>query len=299
MIVAVTGATGFLGRYIVRHLAEAGHSCRCWSRPRSDRGGYDDIEDRITWVDGDLSDESSMRELVAGADAVVHAALDRPGRGFRGAEGEVPAFVERNVVGSLRLIEAARAAGAGRFIFISTCAVHEEILEDRKLDEAHPLWPTSHYGAHKAAIEKFIHSYGLGEAYDICAIRPTGIYGVARPLDQSKWYEIVRNVKAGQPVASAKGGKEVHAADVARAVLVLLTAEGVAGQAYNCYDLYVAEQDVARIAKDITGSNSDIAALNKGPVHQIDTRKIRSLGVEFGGKVQLEATVGEMLEWMD
>ena len=57
-------------------------------------------------------------------------------------------------MGTLRLIESARAAGVGRFVFISTCAVHEKILDDRPLDEAHPLWAMSHYGAHKAAIEK-------------------------------------------------------------------------------------------------------------------------------------------------
>lgn len=298
MNVAITGGTGFLGRYIVRHLADAGHSCRCWSRPNSDRGGFEGLENRITWIDGDLSDESSMRALVEGANAVVHAALDRPGAGFRGGEGKIPTFVERNVVGTLRLIESARAASVGRFVFISTCAVHEEILDDRKLDEAHPLWPMSHYGAHKAAIEKFVHSYGLGEGYDICALRPTGIYGAARPIDRSKWYEIVRAVKAGQPITSVKGGKEVHATDVAKAVSILLTADGIAGQAYNCFDMYIAQQDVARIAKEITNSDSDITALNKGPVHQIDTSKLRKLGMTFGGKVQLEATIGEMLELM-
>ncbi len=152
MKIAVTGATGFLGRYIVRHLVRAGHSCRCWYRPQSDRGGFDGLDTNLEWLPGDLSDTSSMDVLVSGVDAVVHAALYRPGAGFRGAEGNLPTFVERNVLGSVRLIEAARAGRVPRFIFISTCAVHEVILDDRKLDEAHPLWATSHYGAHKAAI---------------------------------------------------------------------------------------------------------------------------------------------------
>lgn len=296
MRVAVTGATGFLGRYIVHHLAGAGHTCRCWYRPVSDRGGFAGLEDRLQWAPGDLSDARSMRELVRGADAVVHAALDRPGTGFRGAEGDLPTFVERNVLGTIRLIEAARGAGAGRFIFISTCAVHEVILDDRNLDEAHPLWPTSHYGAHKAAIEKFIHSCGLGEGYDICSLRPTGIYGLARPVTESRWYELVQAVKRGETIASSRGGKEVHAADVAKAVAVLLTAEGIAGQAYNCYDMYVAEQNVAMIAREFTGSSSVVEAVNKSPKHQIDTSKLRALGMEFGGTALLEKTIREMLD---
>lgn len=296
MNIAVTGATGFLGRYIVRHLADEGHAFRCWFRPESDRGGFEECERKVEWIRGDLSDAASMHELTRDCNAVVHAALDRPGRGFRGAEGDVAAFIERNVVGTVRLIEAARRNHVRRFVFISTCAVHEVILADRKLDEAHPLWATSHYGAHKAAIEKFVHSYGLGEGYEICALRPTGIYGLARPANRSKWYDLVHAVKRGEHIESTRGGKEVHAADVARAVGLLLAADGIAGQAYNCYDMYISDQTVAEIARRLTGSASRIANLNKGPKHQIDTSKLRALGMTFGGEALLEKTIGELLE---
>lgn len=295
MRLAVTGATGFLGRYIVRHLSDTGHECRCWYRARSDRGGFENLPRPIEWVEGDLGDVKSMGQLVHGLDAVVHAALYRPGAGFRGAEGDLAKFVERNVLGTIRLIEEARKAGVGRFIFISTCAVHERILDDRKLDEAHPLWPSSHYGAHKAAIEKFIHSFGFGHGYDICALRPTGIYGLARPTSRSKWYDLVHAVARGESVSSDHGGKEVHASDVAKAVGILLTADGIAGQAYNCYDRYIADREVAAIAKEITGSKSTIAASNKGPKNQIDTTKIRALGMSFGGRPLLEQTIRELL----
>jgi nucleoside-diphosphate-sugar epimerase len=296
MRIAVTGATGFLGRYIVNHLLADGHSCRCWYRPTSDRGGFIDADDRLQWIEGHLGDEQATDALVAGADAVVHAALDRPGSGFRGSEGDIVDFVEANVVGSIRLIQAAMDATADRFVYISTCAVHEVILDDRPLDEAHPLWATSHYGAHKAAVEKFVHSFGLGHSYNVCALRPTGIYGLARPVQNSRWYKIVRDVADGKPIASARGGKEVHAADVAKAVALLLTADGTAGQAYNCYDMYIAEQEVAAIAKKITGSDSPIENLNKGPKNQIDTTKLRNLGMTFGGQPLLEQTIKQILD---
>jgi nucleoside-diphosphate-sugar epimerase len=295
MIIAVTGATGFLGRYIVRHLVQSGHRCRCWRRPESDIGGFEGCEISLEWVPGDLADDRSMTPLVCGADAIVHAALYRPGSGWRGAEGDLPTFVERNVLGTIRLIEASRKAGVRRFVFISTCAVHDVVLGDRRLDEAHPLWPTSHYGAHKAAIEKFIHSYGLGEGHEICSLRPTGIYGVTRPIHRSKWYGLVQAVKRGEPIASSKGGKEVHASDVAKAVGILLSASGVTGQAYNCYDMYIADQDAAAVAKTLTGSSSRIELLNTGPQHQIDTSKLRTLGMTFGGGALLEQTVRELV----
>ena len=295
MHIGITGATGFLGRYLVAHLAGRGHHCRCWYRPASDRGGFAVSEGALTWMPGALGDAAAARALVEGCDAVVHAALDRPGAGFRGAEGDVAAFVERNVVGTLRLIAAARAAGVGRFVFISTCAVHEVILDDRPLDEAHPLWPTSHYGAHKAAIEAFVHSYGLGDGYPICALRPTGIYGLAHPPGQSKWFDLVAAVARGEDVEGRGGGKEVHAADVARAVEVLLTADEVAGQSYNCYDRYVSRFEVTTLARDLAGTRGAIRGAPSAPKHQIDTSKLRALGVQFGGRELLEQTVRELL----
>jgi nucleoside-diphosphate-sugar epimerase len=300
MRIAITGATGFLGRFLVRHLAQAGYHLRCWYRPSSDRSGFEEHADGVTWLEGALADDEAVAQLVRGADAVVHAAVQwegprTRGRGHHGA-GEV--FFGTNLPGSLQLFQAAYAAGVPRFIFLSTCAVHEVILDDRPLDETHPLWPTSHYGAHKAALEAFVHSFGLGQGWPICALRPTGIYGLAHPAKASRWFDLVGQILRGEPIESARGGKEVHAADVARAVELLLRVEPqrMAGQSFNCYDQYIAEELVARIAQELTGSQSVIASRNRGPKHQIDTSKIRALGMTFGGEARLRETIRELVE---
>ena len=298
MRIALTGATGFLGRYIAATLANRGHELRCWYRPGSDRSGFERVAGRLEWLAGELGNETASKTLVADCDAVVHAALYRPGAGFRGAEGDVVEFVEKNVVGTIKLIEAARAAGANRFVFISTCAVHEKILDDRPLDETHPLWPTSHYGAHKAAIEKFIHSYGFGTGFPICALRPTGIYGVAHPVHDSKCFELIKRVVRGESVLCHHGGKEVHASDVAKAVALLLSvpAAKITGEAFNCYDLYVSELDVATLARELAGSRAQINGNQPVPRHQISTDKLRGLGMDFGGKDLLRETVGQLVD---
>jgi len=296
MQIAVTGGPGFIGHYILRQLASAGHSLRCWYRPTSNRSGLEDVA--IDWLPGELNDEGAAKSLVAGCDAVMHAALYRPGMGFRGAEGDVIEFVERNVVGTLQLIEMARKAGANRFVFFSTCAVNERILDDRPLDESHPTRATSHYGAHKAAIEQFVHSYGLGTGYAICALRPTGVYGLAHRPPDSKWFDLVKAVVKGEAVTCQRGGKEVHAADVAKAALLLLNApaSSIAGEAFNCYDRYVSEWDVAHLAKQMSGSKSDIGGQQTSPKNQIVTEKLRSLGMTFGGQQLLEVTVRQLVE---
>lgn len=295
MQIGITGATGFLGRYIVRRLAAQDHRLRCWHRSNSNRDGLADAEARIEWIPGELAEPDAAAQLVEGCDAVVHSGLWRVGREFRGGEGDVLRFVEVNVLGTLRLIEAARQAGVGRFVFISTCAVHEIILDDHPLDERHPVWPTSHYGAHKAAIEKFIHSYGFGQQYPICALRPTGIYGAAFPADDSKWFGLVQRIVRDEPVECRGGGKEVHAVDVARAVELLLSADGIHGQAYNCYDLYVSQYDVASYVKVKTGSRSTISGAPTCPKHQIVVDKLRALGMQFGGRPLLEQTLDQLI----
>jgi nucleoside-diphosphate-sugar epimerase len=300
MNIAITGATGFLGRYIVWQLAGSSHHLRCWYRPASDRTGYEQVAKAIEWLPGDLGDQEAAVALVRGADALVHAAVQWQGPRSRGSRSHGPAdvFFGINLTGSLQLFQAAFEAGVPRCIFISTCAVHEVILGDRPLDETHPLWPKTHYGAHKAALEAVVHSFGFGQGWPICALRPTGIYGLAHPPSASRWYDLVGQVMRGEPIASERGGKEVHAADVARAVELLLNADAkaITGQSYNCYDRYIAEQDVARIAQELTGSKSEIAELNRGPENQIDTRKIRALGMTFGGEPLLRSTVRELVE---
>ena len=296
MKVAVTGGTGFVGRELLHRLTAAGHALRAWHRAGSDRSGLPTEGSGIEWVEGQLGVVDDAAALVEGCEAVIHAGLWRPGKGFRGAEGDLVEFTRVNLLGTLQLIEAARAASVGRFIFVSTCAVHEVILEDRLLDEAHPLWPLTHYGAHKAAVEKFVHSYGLGEGYPICSLRPTGIYGLTQDVRQSKWYSLVKRIAAGESVDCQRGGKEVHVSDVAGALELLLTAPDIAGQAYSCYDMYISEYEVAQTARSLAGSNSVITGQASTPRHQIDTSKIRALGMTFGGPALLEKTVGQLLE---
>ena len=295
MKIAITGATGFIGRYIVRKLNAKGQDCRCWYR--SESRCFDSATDGTTidWIPGELGSTAACEDLLKGCDAVVHSGLHRAGDKFQGGEGNVEEFVQKNVLGSIQLIEAARAAKVSKFVFISTCAVHDKILNDRPLDESHPLWMTTHYGAHKAAVEQFVHSYGFGIGFPIVALRPTGVYGLHHKPERSKWYDIVQNIAAGNDVDCSRGGKEVHAADVAEATDILLHSHGNAGEVYSCYDRYISEHEVATIAKQITGSSATINGNVPAPKNQIVSDKIRGLGMQFGGGDLLTSTVQDIV----
>ena len=296
MKVAITGATGFIGRYIVKKMHAVGNECRCWYRQESRCFESDSSDSVLEWVPGQLGNADACDELLDGCDVVVHSGLHRTGRAFRGSEGDVADFVQRNVVGSIQLIEAARRKGVRKFVYISTCAVHEKILDDRPLDESHPLWMTTHYGAHKAAVEQFVHSYGFGMGFPIVALRPTGVYGLHHDPPQSKWFDLVRSVVRGEQVECRGGGKEVHAADVAEAVDLLLHKEDIAGEVYSCYDQYVSRYDVAQMAKEISRSDAEIIGEQTRPKHQIVSDKIKGLGMSFGGDEILRKTIHQLAD---
>lgn len=94
--VAVTGATGFIGKYIIDNLLARGFHVRALTRTARAH-----VNDNLIWVRGSLEDTHSLSELVAGASVVVHCAGQ-----VRGHKEEI--FTRCNVDGSLRLMQAAK-----------------------------------------------------------------------------------------------------------------------------------------------------------------------------------------------
>ena len=294
MLIAVTGAAGYVGRFVVAELQGGRHRVRAWARPGTDRGGF---AGPVEWVEGDLGRPESFAPLLAGTDALVHAAYAHlPGR-YRGGDGDdLDGYLSVNLGGSLRLLDAARQTGVQRCVFLSSRAVYGRRIESRVLDEDHPVLPDSNYGAYKAAVEAFVASFAA-DGWDVCALRPTGVYGLTHPVERSKWFELVRTAIDGEAWPRARGSTEVHGADVASAVALLLEADGVAGRAFNCSDLYVTDRAVAEIVQGLTGSDGplpDAPALP--PANVMDCGALQALGSRFGGRALLERTVAELVE---
>src|ERR1700712_1025292 len=100
MLVALTGASGFVGSQTAQSLHHAGHTVRALVRPTSRR---DHIEPYVNeWYVGEQHDPQTQAGLVAGVDAVIHAALD-----WNAVETSDALNFQRNVLGSLNLLEAA------------------------------------------------------------------------------------------------------------------------------------------------------------------------------------------------
>lgn len=289
MRVAVTGATGYVGRFVVRELLDHGHTVVAWRRPGSDVAG---VAGPVDWVDGGLDDEASANALVAGAEALVHAAFQHePGR-YRGGEGSDPeAFLRVNLHGSLNLLEAARRAGVARLVFVSSRAVYGRRLPERALDEHHPLLPTTHYGAYKAAVEAVVRGFGQAHGLAWTSVRPTGVFGVTHPAARSKWADLVRDCAAGR-VLPARGGTEIWGPDLARAVRLLLVAPdaAVAGEAFNAADVYVTNRALARHL------GGPLPPPSPGPEGLMVTSKLQALGWRPTGWRAVAQTLDALVE---
>ena len=153
--VAVTGATGFIGKYIIDNLLARGFHVRALTRTARAH-----VNDNLTWVRGSLEDTHSLSELVAGASAGVHCAGQ-----VRGHKEEI--FTRCNVDGSLRLMQAAKESGfCQRFLFISSLAARHPEL--------------SWYANSKHVAEQRLTA--MADEITLGVFRPTAVYG---PGDKS------------------------------------------------------------------------------------------------------------------
>jgi nucleoside-diphosphate-sugar epimerase len=293
-IVAVTGATGIIGRFVVAELQQRGVAVRALVRPQSNRGGF---AAPLSWVSGDLRDRAALAQLVDGADAVVHLAYEHvPGK-YRGGEGaDLDGWLAANLDGSLQLVRAAAMHGVERFVFLSSRAVFSRREPGRELDEAHPTSPDTHYGALKVALEAFLQSFSHVEGMRTAALRATGVYGVTWPVERSKWWGLIRAVVDDTPVLSEGGGTEVYGGDVARVVWAMLDWPDLRAETIHLSDLFVTHRDVVRLARHFAGRPGTLPpAPASPPQNPLACRRLAELGIELGGLSRLEATVAELV----
>ena len=190
MTLAVTGATGFVGRALLELAAQRGLEVRALTRrPRKPAPG-------VEWIDGDLHDRPALARLVAKAEAVLHIAgvVNTP---------DPMGYHLGNVEGTLQVVEAAVAAGVPRFVFVSSLAAREPGL--------------SKYGHSKLHAEKLVAASGL----DWTIVRPPAIYG---PRDR-EILELFKLARWGVvPMPPPGHASIIHVADLSTLLLALVPA---------------------------------------------------------------------------
>ncbi len=209
-IVALTGATGFIGGAIGRRLLEEGCAVRALCRPKSARGRSE--RPGLTWIPGSLEDGDSLARLVDGVDAVVHCA-----GAVRGARRRD--FDRVNVDGLERIVRRARAAGVPRFLLVSSLAARAPWL--------------SAYAASKRAGEALLAREAGAMRWT--ALRPPAVYG---PGDRELRPLFAWIARGWLPVLNRADARFslLYVDDLASAVVCWLRAGGGGGRVFELHD---------------------------------------------------------------
>jgi UDP-glucose 4-epimerase len=172
MKVLVTGGAGFIGSHVVERLVGAGHSVVALDNLSS--GRRENLPAACALLEMDLRDpaiDAAVRD--AAPEAIFHFAAQID---LRESLADPVRDAEENVIASLRLLEAATAAGTRYFVFASSGgAVYGEAAGPQ--DETHAESPLSPYGVAKLAVDKYLDVYRHHRGLATCSLRLSNVYG--------------------------------------------------------------------------------------------------------------------------
>ena len=245
--VAITGATGFIGTVLLRHLVEQGDLVKALYRPASTPRSNQ--TDSIQWLRGDLDDIESLRALVDGVDAVIHCA-----GAVRGTSLEQ--FEATNTAGLRHLIDAAVEQKVPRFLLMSSLAAREPTL--------------SAYASSKRSGEAVLEDYQDRISCDV--LRPPAVYG---PGDR-EMLPLLRLIRRGiVPIVGDKDGRFslIHVDDLAAAVSCLLRSDYAPES--RCFELHDGQtggytwQQIATIATRLNNKKPRCLAIPRSLLQMI------------------------------
>ena len=233
MKILVTGGAGFIASHVVDTYVEAGHQVLVVDNLST--GNREHVRPEARLIEMDLNDPALLDLFEAEKPDVVnhHAANASVAVSVR-----EPIFDARqNVLGTINLLEAARRAGTGRFIYISSGGAMYGNPEYLPMDENHPANPISPYALSKLTGERYVRIYGQEHGLSWTSLRYANVYGPRQdPFGEAGVISIFcQNLLDGVAPNIHWDGEQtrdfVYVGDCARANLLAL--EGGDGQAYN------------------------------------------------------------------
>jgi len=238
--VLVTGAAGTVGSYVVSLAEAAGY--RVVVNDLSSRGVRVPVRGEVRA--GDVCDPGFVRGLVRGCDHVIHAAAQLD------VGADAAELSRNNTTAVIQLFEAAHAAGAKRFVHVSTAMVYEA-GQPMPLVESSKIAPRGAHGLSKQGAEAYLLGRNDGPAWTI--LRAAPLYGRKGRHFAASLLSIGPMLRLFSPLlprpTGGPLGTMVHAEDVARALLFVLRDERAVREVFN-----VSDGDVIALGDRIAGT---------------------------------------------
>jgi nucleoside-diphosphate-sugar epimerase len=223
MLWAISGGAGFLGLHLARRLLADGHAVRTLDVVPLDDA---QLERSVEELRGDVRDPVAARQLVDGADLLVHAAAALP---IRGSREEITAV---NVGGTATTFAAAREAGVRRAIFISSTAVYG-VPKVHPIYEDAPLVGVGPYGESKIAAEDVCREFAE-RGLDVVIVRPKTFIGPERLGVFEILFDWVHDGRRIYMLGDGSNRYQLLAVeDLVDAVVRAASADGAGGEAIN------------------------------------------------------------------
>jgi dTDP-glucose 4,6-dehydratase len=302
----VTGGAGFIGSNYVEHLFRnveevTGVTIYDKFTYAANPKNYQEFlgDPRLTVIKGDICDSKLLEESIAGHDFVVHfAAESHVDRSIDDAS----AFVETNVLGTFRVLEASHKVGISTVIHVSTDEVYGS-LSDGSADETFPLEPNSPYAASKAASDLLARSYFVTHGLDVRTTRCCNNYGKYQ-YPEKVIPVFISNLKSGQKLPIYGDGKNVrewiHVSDHARGIQIVLE-NGKPGEIYNIgTGSHFSNNDLASEIIGLMGLDQSMKSyITDRQGHDfrysVDSQKLVSLG--FERKIKFNDGLQTTIDW--
>ncbi|APX96720.1 SDR family oxidoreductase [Natronorubrum daqingense] len=314
MNVLVTGGAGFIGSHISEGLLESGHSVVALDilDPYYDVGIKDrNVErcqeaapERYEFVEGSITDEALVRELVSSRDVefVYHQAAQA---GVRTSVENPKKPHEINTTGLLNLLQAAADHGVTRFVNASSSSVYGEV-EYLPYDEDHQNVPQSPYGVTKLAAEHYCRVWT--DVYDLptVSLRYFTVYGPRMRPNMAITNFTSRCLNGEPPVIYGDGQQTrdfTYIDDIVGANLSLLETSAGDGEVMNVGSTgTITIEELAEYIIDETGADVDLeyaAAKEADARHtHADVSKATEL-IDYEPSTSIRDGVSQFVEWYD
>lgn len=216
-MILVTGATGFVGSYIVKQLIDAGEKVRAIKRSNSSLDLLAGYADKIEWVEGDVLDVVSLEIAVKGVKRVYHSAAM-----ISFLSSDVPMMYKINIEGTANVVNACLEAGVEKLLHVSSISaygryeINEIIDENRKWKENKD---NTHYAISKFRAELEVWR-GQEEGLEVVIANPSTILGFGNWKTGSS--QIFKNVYDGIGFYPIGTNGFVGVEDVAKACIALM-----------------------------------------------------------------------------
>ncbi len=230
----VTGGAGFIGSNICRQLVGDGWSVTVLDNLMSGYRHNLDGLPGLQFIEGDIRDPQAVAEAIEGCGTVFHLAASV---GNKRSVDDPVSDAEINLLGTIRVLEAARKAGISKVVISSSAAIFGE-LKALPIAEDHPVDPDSPYGVSKLAAERVGLAYARLYGMEVVCLRYFNVYGPNQRFDAygNVIPIFVFRILAGEPITIFGDGEQtrdfVNVRDVVQANLKAAGARGVSG-AFN------------------------------------------------------------------